>query len=139
MADKNHLNVFASLDDADIMSAIKVWAGCDDKILSLLCQSLIDRCLYHVDISIKPASQHKVDALIKQAVKKYRINEDEASYFVFTDSIRNNAYRVGDGNIRILMKDNSIKDITDASDYSSLGALTKTVKKQITGYNKDLK
>jgi AraC-like DNA-binding protein len=36
---------------------------------------------------------------------------------------------VGDGNIRILMKDGTIKDIADASDYSSLGALTKTVKK----------
>jgi hypothetical protein len=32
-------------------------------------------------------------------------------------------YRVGDGNIRILMKDGTIKDITEASDNSNLEAL----------------
>ncbi|MES2278409.1 MAG: HD domain-containing protein [Bacteroidota bacterium] len=136
--DESNLDIFSSLDDTDIMSAIKVWAGCDDFILSTLCDNLINRKLYHVDISTKVSTQHRLDELVKQAVNKYRITTDEAEYFVFTDSIRNNAYRVGDGNIRILMKDNTIKDITDASDYSSLGALTKTVKKHITCYTKDL-
>jgi HD superfamily phosphohydrolase len=137
-ADDTNLEIFASLDDADIMSAIKVWADGDDMILAVLCKNLIQRKLYHVDISNKPASQHRIDELIKLSVKKFRISTEEANYFVFTDTIRNNAYKVGDGNIRILMKDGSIKDITDASDYSSLGALTNTVKKNITCYIKDL-
>ena len=62
----------------------------------------------------------------------------EASYFVFTDTISNNAYKLGDGNIRILMKDGTIKDITAASDNSNLEALAKTVKKYILCYTKDL-
>jgi HD superfamily phosphohydrolase len=137
-ANATNLEIFASLDDTDIMSAIKVWMDCDDMILATLCKNLIQRRLYHVDISEKPASQHRVDELIKLSVKKFRISADEANYFVFTDTIRNNAYKVGDGNIRILMKDGSIKDITDASDYSSLGALTNTVKKYITCYIKEI-
>jgi HD superfamily phosphohydrolase len=136
--DETHLDVFASLDDTDIMSAIKVWAGCDDVILATLCHNLINRKLYQVDISTKVSTQHRLDELIKQAVKKYRISEHEAEYFVFTDSIRNNAYRQGDGNIRIIMKDGAVKDIADASDYSSLGALTRTVKKHVTCYIKGL-
>jgi HD superfamily phosphohydrolase len=136
--DAQNLDIFSSLDDTDIMSAIKVWASCDDLILATLCYNLIHRKLYHVDISTKVSTQHYLDGLIKQAVAKYRISAEDAGYFVFTDTIRNNAYRQGDGNIRILMKDNSIKDIADASDYSSLGALTKTVKKHITCYVKDL-
>jgi HD superfamily phosphohydrolase len=137
-SDDIHLDIFSTLDDADIMSAIKVWATCDDFILSTLCHNLISRKLYHVDIADKVISQRHLDTLLKQAIAKYNITADEAHYFVFTDTIRNNAYKVGDGNIRILMKDNSIKDITAASDYSSLAPLTKTVKKYITCYTKEL-
>ena len=68
----------------------------------------------------------------------YGISEHEASYFVFEDTIRNNAYKSGDGDIRILMKDGAIKDITDASDNSNLQALAKTVKKYILCYKKEL-
>jgi hypothetical protein len=79
-----------------------------------------------------------LNELRRQAVEKYNISEHEASYFVFTDTIRNNAYNKGDGNIHILMKDGSIKDITLASDNSNLEALSKTVKKYILCYSKDL-
>ena len=136
--EEEHLDIFSTLDDSDIMSAIKVWAGCDDLVLATLCHNLINRKLYHVDISTRVSSQHVLDDLIKAAIKKYHITENDAHYFVFTDTIRNNAYKVGDGNIRILMKDGTIKDITEASDYSSLGALTRTVKKHITCYAKEL-
>ncbi len=62
----------------------------------------------------------------------------QTSYFVFADSIKNNAYKPGDGSIRILMKNGSIQDITLASDNSNLEALATTVKKYILCYTKDL-
>jgi hypothetical protein len=46
---------------------------------------------------------------------------------------------VGDGSIKILMKDGSIQDIAGASDYSNLEALAKTVQKYILCYVKELK
>ncbi len=79
-----------------------------------------------------------VEELGKKAVSKYSIKANEIGYFVFTDSIKNNAYRVGDGNIGVLMKDGSVNDIATASDYSNLEALTKTVKKYILCYSKEL-
>jgi HD superfamily phosphohydrolase len=134
----NDLDTFASLDDTDIMSAIKVWASHDDFILSTLCQNLITRNLYHVEITNTPPSAEVVNQLVESAIEKYGITEDEASYFVFTDSITNKAYKVGDGNIRILMKDGSVQDITVASDNSNLEALAKTVKKYVLCYIKGL-
>jgi hypothetical protein len=95
--------------------------------------------LYQVVISNEPPSIENKKALEAEALKKYKINKNEAIYFVFTDTIKNNAYRVGDGNINILMKDNSVQDITTASDNSNLGALAKTVEKYIFCYIKDLK
>ncbi|EHQ26857.1 HD domain-containing protein [Mucilaginibacter paludis] len=128
----NHdLDTFASLDDTDIMSAIKVWASHDDFILSTLCQNLITRNLYHVEVTNVAPSVDTVNQLVERVVEEYGITEDEASYFVFTDSITNKAYKVGDGNIRILMKDGSVQDITTASDNSNLEALAKTVKKYV--------
>jgi HD superfamily phosphohydrolase len=134
----SNLQTFAGLDDTDIMAAVKVWEHSKDFVLSKLCLDLIQRNLYHVDITNELPDQEKVDDLIAKVVETYGISIHEASYFVFTDDVRNNAYKTEDGSILILMKDGSVKDITAASDNSNLQALAKTVKKYILCYPKDL-
>jgi hypothetical protein len=99
---------------------------------------MVYRDLYKVDITNQPPDKAFIETLTSRAMAKYGITAHEASYFVFDDTIRNNAYRPGDGNIRILMKDGTIKDITAASDNSNLEALAKTVKKYILCYKKEL-
>jgi len=138
MNEDYHIETFAELDDTDILSAVKVWANDSDPVLSRLCSNLIKRNLYHVDITNEPPPAEKIKQLVESAIKKYGINEQEVDYFVFTDIITNNAYRPGDGSIRILMKDGTVKDITAASDNSNLEALARTVKKYILCYTKDL-
>ncbi|MBK0380195.1 HD domain-containing protein [Mucilaginibacter segetis] len=138
MANQSYLNTFALLDDTDVMAAVKIWANSDDFVLKTLCHNLINRKLFHVDITAEAPKEEFIDNHIKKAIKKYNITANEASYFVFTDNIRNNAYNKGDGNIHILMKNGDITDITLASDNSNLEALSKTVKKYIFCYAKDL-
>jgi HD superfamily phosphohydrolase len=138
MNSDEHLKTFALLDDTDVMAAVKIWAYSDDFVLATLCNRFINRRLYHVDITAEQPGDAFTKQLIATAVKKYSITEHEASYFVFTDTIRNNAYNKGDGNIHIMMKNGSIKDITLASDNSNLEALSKTVKKYILCYSKEL-
>jgi HD superfamily phosphohydrolase len=133
-----HLETFALLDDTDVMAAVKVWAGSYDKVLATLCHRFINRKLYHVDITAGQPDEQFVKQLTQKAMQLYNITEHEASYFVFTDVIRNNAYNKGDGHIHILMKDGTIRDITLASDNSNLEALSKTVKKYIVCYSKEL-
>jgi len=134
----DNLETFAGLDDTDIMAAVKIWAGSKDFVLSKLCRDLVHRNLYHTDISNEVPDEAFVNELSQKAVKKYGISEYEASYFVFTDEVRNNAYKTDDGSILILMKNGTVKDITAASDNSNLEALKKTVKKYILCYYKEL-
>lgn len=138
MANEEHLKNFALLDDTDVMAAVKIWANSSDFVLSRLCHNLINRRLYHVDITSEQPDESFVKQLTDNAVKKYNISEHEASYFVFTDIIRNNAYNKGDGNIHILRKNGTLTDITLASDNSNLEALSKTVSKYILCYAKEL-
>lgn len=134
----HHIETFTALDDTDIISAVKVWALNDDFVLAKLCKDFISRKLYHVDITNELPNDETVAQLSEKAINKYKITAGEAKYFVFKDIILNNAYTAGDGFIRILMKNGTIKDITAASDNSNLEALAKTVKKYILCYSKDL-
>ncbi len=134
----HHIETFTALDDTDIISAVKVWALNDDFVLAKLCKDFINRKLYHVDITNELPDDTILSQLSEKAIKKYGIQENDAKYFVFKDIILNNAYTAGDGFIRILMKNGTIKDITSASDNSNLEALAKTVKKYILCYSKDL-
>ena len=80
-------------------------------------------------MSNEPPPIEWINELSERVTDKFEISDDDTSYFVFTDTIKNSAYNFGDGSINILMKDGSIQDITKASDNSNLEALAKTVKK----------
>jgi HD superfamily phosphohydrolase len=134
----HHIEYFTSLDDSDVLSAVKVWASHPDFVLSKLCSDFVQRKLFHVDITNEQPDQQLKADLLQKASAKYGITAADAGYFVFEDTILNNAYKVDDVNIRILMKNGCIKDITTASDNSNLQALAKTVKKYILCYSKDL-
>ena len=137
--DPRNLEWFTKLDDNDIFTSIKVWADDKDLILSTLCSHLISRNLYQVEITNDPPSIERINELADRVTDEFEISDDDTSYFVFTDTIKNNAYSVGDGSIKILMKDGSIQEITKASDNSNLEALAKTVQKYILCYVKEVK
>ena len=138
MTSEQHIDTFASLDDTDIMSAIKVWTTDDDFVLSRLCKMLLQRNLYHVDITNEQPDKNLIEELSAKAMNRYPISREDTRYFVFDDTISNKAYKPGDGSIRILMKDGSLQDIAKASDNSNLLALARTVEKYILCYSKDL-
>ena len=128
------LKYFSQLDDQDIHTSVKVWANEEDKVLATLAKMLITRRLYKVEISEKKAEIERVEMLKDDVKKMLGISAKESSYFVFTDIIKNRAYHAGLGNIKILMKNNTIQDIAKASDLSNLESLQKTVEKYILCY-----
>ena len=130
---------FTKLDDNDIFTSIKVWVNDEDIILSTLCSHLISRNLYQVEITNEPPLIEIINDLADKVTDEYEISDDDTSYFVFTDTIKNKAYSVGDGSIKIVMKDGSIQDIAKASDNSNLESLARTVQKYILCYLKELK
>lgn len=137
-ADENHLLQFSKLDDQDIYASIKVWESHEDPILAKLCQMLNSRTLYKVEISNEAPATDRIERLALQTAVALNLQEDDISYFVFTDTIRNRAYNAGNSNINILMKNNDLVDIAKASDLSNLESLDKTVKKHILCYTRDI-
>lgn len=129
-----HLSMFVQLDDQDIFASIKVWRDHPDRILAQLCKMLTNRNLYKVEITNDAPDQNRVDVLKENTAEFLKLSNDEVSYFVFTDVIRNRAYDAGNSNINILLKNNIIIDIAKASDLSNLESLDKTVKKHILCY-----
>ncbi len=137
--DPRNIERFTKLDDNDIFTSIKVWVNDEDLILSTLCSHLISRNLYQVEITNEPPLIEIINDLADKVTDEYEISDDDTSYFVFTDTIKNKAYSVGDGSIKIVMIDGSIQDIAKASDNSNLESLARTVQKHILCYLKELK
>jgi HD superfamily phosphohydrolase len=109
---KNHLDKFCKLDDHDVMTSIKNWANHDDKILSLICRSLIERNLYKVKLQAGPFEEAMLQEKINEISRRLDVGKKEASYFVFTGEVMNTAYDPSEEKINILFKDGSVRDIS---------------------------
>ncbi|MED6303213.1 MAG: HD domain-containing protein [Bacteroidota bacterium] len=124
-----YLNAFASLDDNDIMTCIKVWMQSKDIVLSRLASMLIERKLLKVKISNTSFDDEQVNEIKKIHQKELGLNDHEIKYFVFQEQMINNAYDPRKDTIKIKYKDGTVKDITDASDNLNVSALAKPVTK----------
>ncbi|MEC7618434.1 MAG: HD domain-containing protein [Bacteroidota bacterium] len=126
---EGYLNAFASLDDNDIMTCIKVWMQSKDIVLSRLASMLIERKLLKVKISNTSFNDEQVNEIRKIHQKELGMNDHEIKYFVFQEQMINNAYDPRKDTIKIKYKDGTVKDITDASDNLNVSALAKPVTK----------
>ncbi len=134
---KSLIDAFSQLDDFDIFSSIKVWQTHEDQILSKLSENLVNRNLYKIELQNKPFSKERISELKEKISKQYNISDEETDFFVFTTDVVNNAYDLKHENINILLKNNVVKDITEASDQLNAAFLDKIVKKYLLCYPKD--
>ncbi len=135
--DDEVLNNFSMLDDDDIMCSIKSWTQHPDVILSTLAKGFVNRQLWRIRISEKPFIAGDIQLVMETTEKFYGLSaSDDARYFVYTDTITNNAYSVKDDKIEILYNNNELKDIAKASDMLNLSVLGKTVRKHYVCYPK---
>ena len=133
------LDAYTKLDDTDIIVSLKEWSDHSDKVLSEISKRIINRNLFHVDVSNKPFDEKKISNLKEKVVNKYKISGDDADYFVFSDRIKNKAYSIGkDNQITVLFKNGKTADIAEASDLSNIIALSETVEKYYLCYPKDV-
>lgn len=120
---------FCQLDDHDVMGAIKHWQLHEDKILSLLCRSLVERKLLKVKLQAEPFDEKSVSEKRTEISKQLGITENETGYFVFTGQASNTTYNPADESINILFKDGTIKDISQVDNALVQHNLKDTVKK----------
>ena len=123
------LAVFCRLDDVDVMCTVKNWVDHPDKILSLLCRSLVDRTLFKVILRSEPFESDRIQAKKKEIAAYAGIREEDASYLVFTGEAINTTYNLLDERINIIFKDGSIKDISQVDNALIHQQLSGTIKK----------
>ena len=131
---KQHLDKFCNLDDYDVMCTIKNWSTHPDKILSILCRSLVDRRLLKIKLQTEPFHEKAIQEKRCEVAKYLQVTEKEAEYFVFTGEAINTTYDTSDERINILFKDESVKDISQIDNALIHQQLSGPVKKYYICY-----
>ncbi|KAA3622511.1 MAG: HD domain-containing protein [Flavobacterium sp.] len=130
------LEVFARLDDYDIISAMKMWQQNDDFVLRNISEMLLNRELLKIKLQNQPFSEKKVQLKMEELQNKHNISEKEATYFVFTGHISNQAYSMEKDTINLLTRSGKVIDVAKASDQLNLKALSEKVVKYYLCYPK---
>jgi hypothetical protein len=120
------------------MSASKVWTRHEDKVLSFLCDSLVNRKLSRAELKKTAFSNERIAELKKLLKQNLSFTDNESDYLIRTGELQNYTYSSMDEKIKIMKKNGDILDIADASDIFDLNALSRTVKKYFLTYPKQL-
>jgi HD superfamily phosphohydrolase len=132
------LEQYALLDDTDVLSAIKAWIGGEDKVLSVLSESFINRQLFRGELLDAPLTDAQKAALNAEYARALGISEEEAAYCWSEHVSTSNTYSEKADSIDILYSDGTVRDIADASEILDLEALTrKPTKRYLFKYRMD--
>jgi uncharacterized protein len=128
------LEQFCSIDDADIMMAIKTWCNSDDKVLSILCKGVLDREL----LKVKFVDSYYNDAALQEKrvsiSNQLGINNDDVKWLVYAGEVTNSTYNFDENPIKILYKDGSIKNISEVDDALINESMRSNIKKYYICY-----
>lgn len=125
---------FLRLDDHDIMGSVKVWCGHEDKVLGTLASDLVARRNLRIQLANGPWPTARIEALRAQVAAQMSISAADASHFVITGSIVNNAYDPSKDRIELRYKDGTLRDIAEASDNLGIASLSRPVEKWYLGW-----
>lgn len=129
------LEQYALLDDNDVLSAIKAWISSEDKVLSALSKSFINRQLFRGELLDAPLTEAQKKELNQTYAAALGVSEEEAQYMWSEHVSTSNTYSEKADSIDILYSDGRVRDIAEASEILDLEALTrKPIKRYIFKY-----
>ncbi len=129
------LEMFALLDDTDIISAMKEWQFHPDVVLSKLSKMLLNRDLLKIKVRLNDFEEQKIKRLQKLSIAK-GVGEKDMKYFVFTGVMTNRAYNPGKEIIKILTKNGRVVDLTKTSEAINLEPLSQVTERYYICYPK---
>ena len=113
------LDHYVQLDDAEIETAMKCWAACNDPVLARLAAGYTHRHLFKAIEADAPVTEATLQSHREQIARRLNITLHEASYLVRSREIGQTLYSTHDDHISILMKDGSVRDISRFSELLS--------------------
>ena len=135
-AEEEALANYEMLDDNDIWSSVKTWTRHEDKILSILSRDLVERRLFHVEIREEPISTSEIEEIQSQLAARFDIPFEDAAYLMSVNTIQKDMYDINDDHIDILYKDDTIKDIAEASEILNVALLSIKIRKYYLCYQR---
>lgn len=127
---------YATLDDNDVWSSLKVWTGSDDKVLAILSTDIVNRTLFKTEITDTPATPEHIEKVRNELAGKYNISIEDAGYLMSHGVIQKDMYNIDDDRIAMLYKDGTVKDISEASEVFNVAMLSKKIKKYYLCYQR---
>jgi HD superfamily phosphohydrolase len=124
-----NIDLFALLDDTDVIAAIKRWQTNNDKVLSLLSNGILNRNLLKVKMQGEPIGSDFIENKQTEVAKALGITKDEVHYLVFSGEIENSLYNPNDEDIKILFKDQTVRSILMVDNALIHQNLSRPVKK----------
>lgn len=134
---KQLLDQFALIDDCDILTCIKNWQNCNDKVLSRLSKTIIDRELLKIQSVNKNEMSTKVQKLRRIAAEKLNLSKEEVKYLVFSISIKNETYNFNNNEIKFLKKNNTLVHLSEIKNELSMNTKNSQVIKHYICYPKE--
>ena len=123
------LDQYALLDDTDVLSAIKAWISNEDKVLSTLSSTFVNRQLFRGELLEQPLTDIQKAELSKRYAQALEITEEDAQYCFVEHVSTSNTYSEKADSIGILYGDDTVRDIAQASEILDLNALTRKPQK----------
>ena len=124
------LEQYALLDDNDVLSAIKAWISSEDKVLSMLSKSFVNRQLFRGELLAEPLTEAQKQALNKEFAAALGVSETDAAYLWSEHVSTSNTYSEKADTIDILYSDGTVRDIAEASEILDLASLTRKPEKR---------
>ncbi|MFV0305422.1 MAG: HD domain-containing protein [Moheibacter sp.] len=106
------LTYFTQMDDSDVWASLKQWQQHEDKTLSFLTQSIINRKLPTSKIIMKPLVNSEVEQFQNDA--KEILGVKDGSYFVHQSKIQVIPYDKEEMPIWIMNKERELQEISDS-------------------------
>lgn len=128
------LEKFCSIDDYDVLMAIKSWGQHPDVVLSTLCRGLLNRRLLKVKYFQEPVPSYILDEKLDEVAGRLNISRDEASWLAFSGTAQSRTYNFENERIHILFKDGTVKDISEVNNALINENLKGTIKKYYICY-----
>lgn len=136
--EKNIFEKIMLLDDGDIDAAIKLWQFEKDVVLSTLAKNILNRRLHKVKVLKQPASEEMLNTVVKAAQRHFKIPQHEAQQLIIHEMMANQAYSKGQGQLKLLRKNNTIAPLEQLADNLNLPVLSQPVKKFFLAYPQEL-
>jgi len=110
---KDYLDVFADLDDVDILAMIKANNNHTDFILSYMCQSLLKRRLFKISLQVDSISESFIEHKLQDIIETFGVEKSVAKDLILEGQESNLTYNSKKEEIRILGKNGIVKPLSE--------------------------